>query len=123
MENEQGRSDEYSVWGTIELRPPVPVTKLWSLTDQDAIHDKLNTALHGAADPDPRRPLPRRVGCSSQTTTQEPTTRAVRRPSSIYEWTTGVSRVRRSTADCGTSLRRSARTTPSTDTSHTRLGR
>ncbi|MFI5877204.1 hypothetical protein ACIBAH_33160 [Streptomyces sp. NPDC051445] len=51
MENEKGRSDEYSVWGTIELRPPVPATRLRGLTDQDAVQDKPNTALHGAADP------------------------------------------------------------------------
>ncbi|MFI5967870.1 hypothetical protein ACIA8J_37635 [Streptomyces asoensis] len=53
MDNERGRSDAYSVWGTIELCPPVPVTKLWSLTDQDAFRDNLNTARPGAADPQP----------------------------------------------------------------------
>ncbi|MEU5633138.1 hypothetical protein ACH47C_30030 [Streptomyces rishiriensis] len=53
MDNEQGRSGDYSVWGTIELRPPVPVTKLWGLTDQDAFQDKLNTAPRGAVGPQP----------------------------------------------------------------------
>ncbi|MEV1070025.1 hypothetical protein [Streptomyces sp. NPDC050263] len=53
MGNEEGRSPEYSVWGTIELRPPVPVTQLWNLTDQDAFRGRLDAAPHGAAGPEP----------------------------------------------------------------------
>ncbi|WP_406011124.1 hypothetical protein OG440_37045 [Streptomyces sp. NBC_00637] len=58
MGNEEGRSSEYSVWGTIELRPPVPVARLWGLTDQDGFRNKLDTAPPGAAEPNPEAARP-----------------------------------------------------------------
>ncbi|MDR6974484.1 hypothetical protein J2X68_001162 [Streptomyces sp. 3330] len=53
MQNAEGRSSEYSVWGTIELRPPVPVARLWDLTVQDAFQDGRDTVRQRATEPEP----------------------------------------------------------------------
>ncbi|MDT0573119.1 hypothetical protein RM704_37665 [Streptomyces sp. DSM 3412] len=52
MGNEEA-SLEYSVWGTIELHPPVPLAQLWGLADQDAFWNKLATTPHEADDLEP----------------------------------------------------------------------
>lgn len=53
MGYENGRSPEYNVWGTIEVRPPVPLARLRGLTDQEAFQRRLGTAPAGAAGPEP----------------------------------------------------------------------